>query len=129
MAQLNQPRTLPIDAYAGDPFFKRHPRSTWNACIGIQGDEEYYLDGYIEAATELTSAVIDKKMLDKRDTLILPILYNARHAVELLLKFASVRLVKAGLLSSGGRPNHNIRGYWERLNAAALGDEKLSKQI
>ena len=129
MTELNQLRALPIDPYADDPFFRRHPNSTWNACIGVQGDEEYYLDGYIDAAMELAAAVIDKTMFAKRDTLVLPILYNARHAVEFVLKFATVRLVEARLIPPIGRPNHDIRGYWERLNAAALGDEKLNKQI
>jgi hypothetical protein len=129
MTALNQHRTLPIDPYSEDPFFRRHSNSTWNACIGVQGDEEYYLDGYIDAAMELVAAVIDKTMLGKRDTLVLPILFNARHAVELVLKFATDRLVGAGLISSIGRRNHDINGYWERLNAAALGDEKLNKEI
>jgi 5S rRNA maturation endonuclease (ribonuclease M5) len=131
MAQLHQKNipSLPPDRYAGDPFFKRHPNSTWNACIGVQGDEEYYLDGYIEAAIELAAAVIDKGMFGKRDTLVLPILYNARHAVELVLKLTTVRLVDAGLIPPIGRPNHDINGYWERLSVAAVGDEKLNKQI
>src|SRR5882757_7713066 len=120
---------FPADPYSGDPFFKRHSDATWNACIGEQGDEEYYLDGYIEAAIELASAVIDKQMLGKRDTLVLPILYNARHAVELVLKFVTDRLVKAGLIQPTGKPNHNIGEYLERLRIAAVGDEKLNKQI
>src|SRR5690242_9521016 len=86
------------DPYAHDPFFKQMIDADWNACIGRQGDEENYLDGYIEAAMELAEAVIEKKMFEKRDTLVLPILYNARHAVELALKFATDRLVQAGLL-------------------------------
>jgi hypothetical protein len=125
----NHAQALPRDRYADDPFFRRHPNSTWNACVGEQGDEEYYLDGYIDAAIELAAAVIDKKMFGKRDTLVLPILYNARHAVELVLKFATGRLVEAGLIPRAGRPNHDISEYWGRLHVAALGDEKLNKQI
>jgi hypothetical protein len=131
MALLDTKKTwqLPADPYASDPFFKRHSDATWNACIGEQGDEEYYLDGYIDAAMELASSVIDKKMLGKRDTLVLPILYNARHAVELVLKFVTDRLAKAGLLPPSGRANHDIGGYLERLRIAAVGDEQLNKQI
>ena len=84
-----------------DPFFALPQDATWNACIGRQGDELHYLDGYIEAASELASAVIEKNMLGKRDTLVLPILYNARHAVELLLKFVSNQLVECGALADG----------------------------
>jgi len=68
-------------------------------------------------------------MYGKRDTLVLPILYNARHAVELALKFATDRLVAAGLMQPAGRRDHNIKAYWERLHAASLGDEKLSQTI
>ena len=92
------PSTRVADPYSDEPFFKRNPVSTWNACIGKQGYEEHYIDGYIEAAMELAGGVIDKKMYRSRDTLVLPILYNARHAVEFTLKFATDRLVEAALI-------------------------------
>ena len=120
------PRANP---YADDPFFKQKLDTDWNACIGKQGNEENYLDGYIEAAMELADAVIDKKLFAKRDTLVLPILYNARHAIELALKFTEDRLVVAGVLPATGRRNHNINAHWDRLNAAAVGDEKLRQTI
>jgi len=117
------------DPYADDPFFKRKFDTDWNACIGKQGNEENYLDGYIEAAIELAGAVIDKRLFAKRDTLVLPILYNARHAIELALKFTEDRLVVAGVLPATGRRNHNIKTHWDRLNAAAVGDEKIRQTI
>jgi hypothetical protein len=129
LLDTKKPLPLPADPYAGDPFFKRHSDATWNACIGEQGDEEYYLDGYIDAAMELASSVIGKNLLGKRDTLVLPILYNARHAIELVLKFVTDRLVKAALIAPSGRANHDICGYLEKLRAAALGDEQLNRQI
>ena len=86
------------DELKDDPFFRLPADSDWNACIGKQGTEENYLDGYIEAAMELVNTVIEKKMLEKRDTVVLPILYNARHAVELMLKFTTRRLVEIGVL-------------------------------
>jgi hypothetical protein len=131
MAQLdpNYASTSEADPYADDPFFKRKFDARWNACIGKQGDEENYLDGYIEAAMELAGAVIDKKMFDKRDTLVLPVLYNARHAVELALKFTTDRLAMAGLMPTPLRRDHNINAYWDDLHAASPGDEKLSQTI
>jgi hypothetical protein len=78
---------LLTDPLADDPFFRLPADSAWNVCIGKQGNEENYLDGYIEAAIELATAIIEKKMFAKRDTVVLPIMYNARHAVELALKF------------------------------------------
>ena len=38
------------DPYASVPFFKRIFGGQWNACIGKQGHEKNYIDGYIEAA-------------------------------------------------------------------------------
>lgn len=118
------------DPYADDPFFRRVLDGDWNACIGRQGQEENYLDGYIEAAIELVDAIIDKKLFAKRDTLVLPILYNARHAIELALKFTTDCLLECSLLKNDGiKRNHDIRTYWERLHKADLGDEKLRTVI
>lgn len=118
------------DPYENDPFFKRIFDGTWNACIGVQGHEENYMDGYIEAAIELADAIIEKELFGKRDTLVLPILYNARHALELSLKFANDRLIQAGVLNDDGRKlSHNIRDYWNYLHEGAVGDESLRKTI
>jgi len=43
------------DQLENDPFFRLPAASDWNACIGKQGTEENYLDGYIEAAMELVN--------------------------------------------------------------------------
>jgi hypothetical protein len=124
MAQLgpNDAPTGRPDPYPNDPFFKRKYDTKWNACIGRQGHEENYLDGYIEAAMELAGAVIDKKMFEKRDTLVLPILHNARHAVELSLKFATDRLAAAGLVPAPEHRSHNIQAYWDRLHGDNASD-------
>ena len=119
-----------IDPYANDPFFKKIFDGQWNACIGRQGHEENYIDGYIEAAIELSDAIFEKQLFGKRDTLVLPILYNARHAIELALKFTTERLTKASVIKSDGRKlSHNIKGYWDHLRSSSIGDEKLSQTI
>jgi len=117
------------DQLENDPFFRLPADSDWNACIGKQGTEENYLDGYIEAAMELVSTVIEKGMLEKRDTVVLPILYNARHAIELILKFAVRRLGEIGTLSKSKRPDHDIQDYFELLERADLGDEALRQHL
>ena len=38
------------DQLENDPFFRMPAGSDWNACIGKQGTEENYLEGYTEAA-------------------------------------------------------------------------------
>jgi len=118
------------DPFPDDPFFKAGNETQWNACIGRQGYELNYLDGYIESAIELATAIVDKKLYGQRDTLVLPILYTARHGVELLLKFVATHLHKAGVLKGDEiKLNHHIRALWERLNEAQLPDQSLVKTL
>ena len=99
-----------------DPFFGRIHDSEWNACIGQQGQEQNYIDGYIQAAIELSNLIIEKKMYNKRDTLILPILYNARHSLELCLKFSTNTLSSHKLINHDKKLNHDIEYYWKILS-------------
>ncbi|MBO6552191.1 MAG: hypothetical protein JJ926_06080 [Roseitalea sp.] len=69
-----------------DPFFSLPPNSEWNALIGEQGERVFYAEGYIEAALELATLIVKGKKYAQRDTLVMPILYNARHSIELHLK-------------------------------------------
>lgn len=114
---------------APDPFFHLPSGSEWNACIGSQGHEEHYVDGYIEAAIELTSAILAKRLYGQRDTLVLPILYSARHAVELNLKFVTSRLRQAGVITDTRPIDHDIAADYALLNTARLGDETLNREI
>lgn len=97
--------------------------------MGPQGSEENYVDGYIEAAIELAAAVIDNKMFAKRDTLAMPILYNARHGVELALKYAINQLHGMGVLKATHPPDHDVLSHWTMLAASALGDRALREHI
>lgn len=108
-----------------DPFFALPDDSTWNACIGPQGEELHYLDGYLEAASELAEAVIEKKMFARRDTLVLPILYNARHAVELILKYVTGQLFECGAILKNHPANHDIKGHFDLLVESDVGDEAI----
>ncbi|WP_316187982.1 MULTISPECIES: hypothetical protein [unclassified Bradyrhizobium] len=112
-----------------DPFFGLSEESTWNACIGKQGDELHYVEGYLEAACELANAVIDQNMLAKRDTLVLPILYNARHAIELVLKFVAGQLFDCGVIAQRHAANHDIKGHWDHLVAAGVADEAIRNHL
>lgn len=117
--------TASSTATEADPFFSLRPGSEWNACVGKQGAEINYVDGYIEAAIEMANAILDKRLYDQRDTLVLPILYNARHGVELALKFATRRLVGVGVLPAARPQDHDIKAEWELLAHSNLGDEAL----
>lgn len=114
---------------AEDPFFQLIPDGDWNACIGKQGDELNYLDGYIEAAVELASAVIEKQLIGSRDTLALPILYNGRHAIELALKFTVNRLQAFGAIASSHTPNHDILSHWQHLHDCNVGDRTIRELV
>lgn len=114
--------------FRGDPFFEIIHHGEWNATLGCQGHEENYLDGYIEAAVELADAIVDKRLYSKRDTLILPILYNARHATELNIKFAYDKLITADAIRDDGRGlDHNISAYWQHLRDSNIGDIELRR--
>lgn len=104
-----------------NPFFETIHDGEWNACVGIQGGAENYVDGYLEAALELATAVIDKRLMASRDTLAMPILYNCRHGLELSLKYAIDRLYKIGMLTKGHPANHDIESHWQHLKFAAVG--------
>lgn len=110
-----------------DPFFSVGPDPNWNACIGQQADEENYADGFIKAAVELINALFEKGQYDKRDTLVLPILYNSRHAIELALKMAIGELVDMGIIPEAYPKNHDILGHYKFLQGARLGDELLAE--
>jgi hypothetical protein len=112
-----------------DPFFDLVYGSDWNACIGRQGEAENYVDGYMEAAIELVAAVIDKKQYEKRDTLAMPILYNARHAVELALKYSIDRMHAGGILPHPAEKNHDIAAHWHVLQAAPHADTLMARVV
>lgn len=112
-------------AHDSDPFFAIPEDPTWNACIGPQGDEENYIDGYVEAAFELASTVIERQLFASRDTLVLRILYNARHGIELSLKFALKCLSAAEVVKECPVPNHKIDEHFEALEKSNLGDAEL----
>lgn len=111
---------------ADDPFFEEIHDGQWNATVGRQGHEENYVDGYIEAAIAIVETLIGDELFGQRDTLVLPILYNARHGVELNLKFATQILVTAGAIKDDNRGlSHDIAAYWNHLNVSDVGDSKL----
>ncbi len=113
-----------------DPFFALTEKSSeWNACIGNQAQPESYIDGYMEAALELVNAVIERKQHIKRDTLAMPILYNARHALELSLKYMHDAFLKEEIITTPHSKNHDIHSYWKLLSAAKLGDAELTQHI
>lgn len=108
-----------------DPFFHLTADTEWNACIGPQGNEFNYIDGYMEAAVLLATTLLREEMHVNRDTLAMPILYNARHAIELLLKFVVSHLAQAKVLGHAPALNHDIAEYHQKLSDSHVGDRAL----
>ena len=117
------------DKHQIDPFFQFVRGTQWNALIGRQGNEHNYLDGYIEAAIELASSVIDKGLYASRDTLVLPILFNGRHALELTLKFGTEKLLDMEMIKTGHKRNHDIHSYWKNLRDNNIGDRRIRETL
>lgn len=105
-----------------DPFFSLPQNSEWNALIGEQGERVFYAEGYIEAALELATLIVRENRIAQRDTLVMPILYNARHSIELHLKLFIDEFVKVGLLPTGHRANHDIASHFTHLHDAQIPD-------
>ena len=112
-----------------DPFFELGGDFQWNAYVGRQSDATAYADGYMEAALLMANAVIDGRLMGSRDTLVMPILYNTRHGVELTLKDAVRDLHRVGLLREGPAIDHDVALPWRMLNEGRFGDEALREII
>jgi hypothetical protein len=106
-----------------DPFFSLPDSSEWNALVGEQGDPIFYAEGYIEAALELAKLVVEKRLYAQRDTLVMPMLYNARHSIELHLKLFIADFIKVGLLTAGHPVDHNIASHFALLENRQIPDE------
>jgi hypothetical protein len=112
-----------------DPFFELIADGEGNACVGKQGDALNYVEGYVEAAQLLVAAVLDGRLYGSRDTLAMPILYNARHGLELSLKFVLDTLVRIEMARPRARVNHDIKAYWTHIRDAHVGDRTVRKLI
>lgn len=123
------PHNEPEEPRADDPFFGDATSAEWNACIGPQGLEVNYVEGYVSAACCLVETLLEKRDYGGRDTLAMPILYNARHGIELALKFAVGNLAELGRIKSLPRTNHDIGACWSHLVEEPVGDEALRSHV
>ncbi|MBV7259005.1 hypothetical protein [Erythrobacter crassostreae] len=113
-----------------DPFFERVRDGEWNACVGTQGFELNYVEGFLDAAAIVADALVDGEMFGGRDTLAMPILYNARHGLELALKFVIGSLARSGMIADRpGDPDHDIFAYWEHLDAQSVPDHRSRELV
>ena len=113
-----------------DPFFEVLNDGDWNACIGKQGDEINYVEGYLQAAQLLVDTLLEKEMFGSRDTLAMPILFNARHGLELALKYVLRELGALGMARTREGPvDHDLHAYWVHLSEQWIGDQAVREQL
>ena len=103
---------------------------TWaNACVGENGDPQIYeyASGYASATNLLLDQVIENEGRSLYvDTLIYPICFNMRHAIELFLKAAAVSLEKLAKIRSTYIPafdllgSHDLGNIWTYVRKHAL---------
>lgn len=73
----------------------RGAEPSWaNACVGNNGSPGYreYAEGFSDAANMLLAHVLDNEERSNVDILVYPICFNIRHAVELRLKHAIIKI-------------------------------------
>ncbi|AJA09880.1 hypothetical protein SKP52_14990 [Sphingopyxis fribergensis] len=120
---MSEIASLLDDGTITDPFFQVIHDGEWNACIGKQGDDLNYVEGYLDAAQILVDTLIKQENYRGRDTLAMPILYNARHGLELALKFILRELSSINMaVPRGGAADHDVKAYWEQLSGQPIGD-------
>lgn len=111
-----------------DIFAASHD-GTFNACVGENGmhDLRTYAEGYIDASILLLETLFEKQLLGSRDTLVHPILYSARHAIELTIKHVLTELNKCDLQTDENRiKGHSLGKLWSLFEAVAKHDSRLN---
>jgi hypothetical protein len=102
---------------------------TWaNACVGTNGNPQIYdyASGYASAANLLLDRIVDSRGRLTVDTLIYPICFNMRHAIELFLKAAALALEQLAKIRSSDfsafdlASSHDLGNIWSHVKRQAL---------
>ena len=103
----------------------------YNACVGTNGfaSNQLYLEGFVEATKQLCAVVLTKDRF-LADSLIYPIIFSARHSIELAIKIA---FNKCLLLNKDIRTKplngHNIEWLYNRLKEYSIFDKHILKSL
>ncbi|MBN3059744.1 DUF3775 domain-containing protein [Pectobacterium odoriferum] len=103
-----------------------HGRLGWlNACVGTNGfpDSLTYAEGYLNTPEILTDYIINNNKRGEVDLLVYPIVYSARHGIELSLKTILVDMAKLrGIDISIFEITkiHSIKKLWDITNDIAI---------
>ncbi|MGL4447528.1 MAG: hypothetical protein ACRCYV_09005 [Aeromonas sp.] len=109
-------------------IFQSKHNGTFNACIGNNSihDLNTYADGYIEAAQLLLKNIFEQCLIGQLDTLVHPILYCARHAIELTVKSVLYTLNNCDLKAEEKIiTGHSLNKLWGIFHTVANNDSRL----
>jgi len=108
-------------------IFKPCHGHNYHACLGSNNLQSFdaYAKGYFLAAKSLLDKLIDSnESISEHDLLINPILYSARHGVELCLKYILTKLDETDLQVNLNN-THSINELWAEFKNNANYDERL----
>lgn len=110
-----------------DIFTPTHT-NRYNACIGTNSlhDLRTYAEGYLQASQMLLDNIFEKRLAYERDTLVHPILYSARHAIELSIKHVLVRLNETDRKTDNRLLHgHSLKELWDLFKKQTLFDRRF----
>lgn len=88
-----------------------------------------YAEGFSKIRIALIETISEKKLMGERDTLVFPILNNARHGVELYLKLYYAQLQGMGVTSCQIKGGHNISDYLKVILETKPSDGELNELL
>lgn len=116
-----------VDTSELDIFEPTH-NATFNACVGTNSshDMRTYAEGYLQAAQKLLEVMFSQRMMYERDTLVHPILYSARHSIELSIKHVLIELNKIGIRTKDCEIHgHSLKIQWALFKKQTAFDRRI----
>jgi hypothetical protein len=113
---------MTVKPFKENELFRSIPRHPLNACVGNNGgpyDLFDYSAGYFRGTRILLSAMSEQRNSVRIDTLVYPICFNFRHAIELYIKYMVTDLSTALQLEKKFRFDHTILKNWETAKQLA----------
>ncbi|MCG7926279.1 MAG: hypothetical protein JAY67_12120 [Candidatus Thiodiazotropha taylori] len=120
-----------LDISKLDIFTPTHT-GQFNACVGKNGahDLRTYAEGYLQASEMLLDNIIENALAYERDTLVHPIMYSARHAIELSIKHVLVELNKTDIQTEERLlRGHGLKRLWDLFKQQAKFDRRIIEVI
>jgi hypothetical protein len=120
-----------IDPSKLDIFEPTHS-GRYNACVGrnSQHDMRTYAEGYLQSAQILIDQIFEKKLWHERDTLVHPILYSARHSIELSIKHVLIQLNKTDKKTEERDIHgHSLKKLWCLFKKQTFFDRRITKVL